>query len=190
MFRAPPERCPSGRWCQTRNLVWRKSPWVRIPPSPLPDKPARTRAPRTVAFQLGLEHALEHTWRGVRVVEGAGLEIMCGATHRGFESRPLRRSQLSQQRPFMPRVTLLPPTPPGPEGSNGTGESGCPWALFFFISPTDVGELRIETRSPRHMFLGSLGVLAGWVAFYREVNLSNFGPWATTCRPKRSRRST
>ena len=31
----PLERCPSGRRCLTRNQVWRKSPWVRIPPSPL-----------------------------------------------------------------------------------------------------------------------------------------------------------
>ena len=29
-------------------------------------------------------------WRGVRVVEGGGLENRCGATHRGFESLPLR----------------------------------------------------------------------------------------------------
>ncbi len=36
---AAPERCPRGRWCQTRNLVWRKSPWVRIPPSPLESSP-------------------------------------------------------------------------------------------------------------------------------------------------------
>src|SRR5690606_35187574 len=55
---------------------------------------------------------------------------MCGATHRGFESRPLRRSLT---RSFMPRVTLLPQTPPGPEGSNGKGEGGCPWALYFLL---------------------------------------------------------
>ena len=42
---AAPERCPSGLRCQTRNLVWRKSPWVRIPPSPLPENQARLNGP-------------------------------------------------------------------------------------------------------------------------------------------------
>ena len=31
------------------------------------------------------------TWRGGRVVDGTGLENRRGATHRGFESLPLRQ---------------------------------------------------------------------------------------------------
>ncbi len=32
-----------------------------------------------------------NTWRGVRVVDGATLEMLCTARYRGFESRPLRK---------------------------------------------------------------------------------------------------
>ncbi len=32
--------------------------------------------------------------RGVRVVEGADLERLCGGTHRGFESLPLSHENL------------------------------------------------------------------------------------------------
>gem|GEM_PF-6630329 len=32
------------------------------------------------------------TGKGDRVVDGAGLENQCGATHRGFESHPFRQT--------------------------------------------------------------------------------------------------
>ena len=35
--------------------------------------------------------------RGVRVVEGADLERLCGVTHRGFESLPLSHRKLPTQ---------------------------------------------------------------------------------------------
>lgn len=38
--------------------------------------------------------------RGVRVVEGADLERLCGATHREFESLPL--SHTKRQNPSIP----------------------------------------------------------------------------------------
>ena len=34
-------------------------------------------------------------WKGVRVVDGVGLENQCGASYRGFESHPFRVKILS-----------------------------------------------------------------------------------------------
>ena len=46
--------------------------------------------------------------RGVRVVEGADLERLCGATHRGFESLPLSHinSQISLKSVITAKLTF------------------------------------------------------------------------------------
>ena len=48
------ERCPSGRWCLTRNQVFRKGTWVRIPPSPPVNQRARLKkaGPLILIFPL------------------------------------------------------------------------------------------------------------------------------------------
>ncbi len=43
--------------------------------------------------------------RGVRVVEGADLERLCGVTHRGFESLPLSHTYLPETYKFNPLTT-------------------------------------------------------------------------------------
>jgi hypothetical protein len=45
--------------------------------------PGAGRVVRAVAYR-------PDTWRGARAAESARLEIVCGATHRGFKSHPLR----------------------------------------------------------------------------------------------------
>ncbi len=35
LLASPAERCPSGRRCNSRKVVWCKPPWVQIPPAPL-----------------------------------------------------------------------------------------------------------------------------------------------------------
>ncbi len=53
------------------------------------DKLREAEVPAQKAGANALRKA-DSAWRGDRVVEGARLEIVCTATYRGFESRPLR----------------------------------------------------------------------------------------------------
>ena len=54
---------------------------------------------------LYITHVLER--RGGRVAEGAGLENRSGASHRGFESHPLRQPVTSQL-PVSPGIQKFP----------------------------------------------------------------------------------
>ena len=45
---------------------------------------------RTIHTKIPINKRYVPTRRGVRVVEGAALEMLCSESYRGFESRPLR----------------------------------------------------------------------------------------------------
>ena len=82
-----------------------KAPRVRIPPSPPSPFDSDT-----------IGRSSSRPRRGRLVAEGAALEMRYGATHRGFESLPLR--QLPAQRPACVlaghgRYSLVIPDPPG-----------------------------------------------------------------------------
>ena len=54
IFERRRERCPSGSWCQTRNLVWGNPTGVRIPPSPIRRAHAEPSTGSRQAKRVGL----------------------------------------------------------------------------------------------------------------------------------------
>ncbi len=60
----------------------------------------------SLRFDLFFATITKDLWRGDRVVDGTGLENRRGATHRGFESLPLRQNKTLT---FLGRGFILPP---------------------------------------------------------------------------------
>jgi hypothetical protein len=81
----PTERCPSGRRCNSRKVVWCKPPWVQIPPAPLPGTlpgPDETppwgavpvRNPRSRGARIKKSQVREE-----KALEAHGLESRCAS---------------------------------------------------------------------------------------------------------------
>ena len=75
--------------------------------------------PREVVEQV-LSVLRDRRWRSL-----ARLEIVCGATHRGFKSHPLRHSWAAQRRSRAAKTPYGAAGPPVPSTRNGRGRS-CP----------------------------------------------------------------
>ncbi len=65
------------------------------------------RPPRPVPGQSPVQHrrcsqtSVSARWRGARAAESARLEIVCGETHRGFKSHPLRQKNAGRGHTFL-----------------------------------------------------------------------------------------